>query len=196
MRGVESNFRNVRQTLGIQRSAVKKKGGATIPREVVIDWGNEKFTACTRSGSRGALGRDHAVTSPGLFSPSFFLRSRTVFLLQPRFEWWVENRTVDTLWVTPLAVGDRGPVLLPHFSAPLEMYSDQPFGEIQIESGERRKLVIDGYAWVDIGGPPGLVVRTAAGKHQYCEGTLDGTSVLFLLDDPSFRHRPEPGPLV
>jgi hypothetical protein len=104
-------------------------------------------------------------------------------------EWWVENRTAEPIWVTPLGVGDRGPVLLPHYDTRLATYSTSPLGEVRVESGERRRLVIDGYVAADVGDFPGVVVRTAAEEHRYCKGTADGQTVQFLLDEQALLNK-------
>jgi hypothetical protein len=104
-------------------------------------------------------------------------------------DWWVENRTAATVWVTPVGVGDRGPARLPYYTTPLSDFSAAPFGEVRIEAGERRSFAIDTYVAMDIGGPPGLVVRTAADEHWYCKGTRDGESLTYLLDGQALLNR-------
>src|SRR5262245_37870848 len=98
-------------------------------------------------------------------------------------EWSVENQTTAPVWVTPLGVGGRVPVPLPHYATRWATYSSPPYGELLVQPGERRKFHVDGYAMADVGGPPGVVVRTPAGDHRYCKGTFDGQTVLYVLDN-------------
>jgi hypothetical protein len=104
-------------------------------------------------------------------------------------EWWVENRTAGPIWVTPLGGWNRGPVPLPHYATRLATYSASPFGEVLVRPGERRRLVIDGYAATDAGGHTGVVVRTAVCEHRYCKGTLDGQSAHYIIDDATLLNR-------
>lgn len=111
------------------------------------------------------------------------------YILGGPHEWRVENRTAGPLWVTPLKGDDKRPIVIPYYAAPQLAHSARAFGEVQIEPGERTSLAIDSYIEMDIGGFPGLVVRTAAGEYWYCKGAFDGQSVLFVLDNRSLSSR-------
>jgi hypothetical protein len=141
----------------------------------------------TRTGRRAWIIAGIVLTTPCLFFTCLLVLVVFFYVnsVACRTDWWVENRTAGPLWVTPLGVGDRGPVLLPHYATPLAMYSDPQFGEVQIEPRARRRLVIDGYVAMDVGGPPGVVGRNAAGEHRYCKGMHDGASVILVFDEPS-----------
>jgi hypothetical protein len=131
------------------------------------------------------------LTAPGLLCTGMLAVAllHAVFVAADGSEWWIENRIAGPLWVTPLGLGDRGPVPLPHYPTRLAMYTAPPFGAVLLRPGERRRLVLDRWAQTDVGGPPGVAVRTAAGEHWYCEGLLDGPGVLYPLDGSSLRQR-------
>src|SRR5262245_9053970 len=67
-------------------------------------------------------------------------------------EWWAENGTEGTIWVTPVTFSARGPVSLPHYPARLTTLSAMCHGELPVEPGERRLLVIDVNVAMDLGG--------------------------------------------
>jgi hypothetical protein len=97
-------------------------------------------------------------------------------------EWQVENRTAEPIGVTPVVVGDgeRGPFPIRQSSDRLAIAFSRQDGEVLVQPGEQRRLVVDSVGASDIGGPQILIVRTSTGEHRYHQWVPDGH---FILDD-------------
>lgn len=92
-------------------------------------------------------------------------------------EWVVENRTVEPVWVTPMGMGSRSPVLIPHYSTRLPTHAN---GDVLVHPGSKTKLIVDGWAEMD-SSPLGLVVNTGNGEYRYDKWTPNGLYVLHDL---------------
>lgn len=96
------------------------------------------------------------------------------------FERYVANRSVEPIWVEPIAFSDRGPVRLPHYDRRWPTYSPSPYGEKHIPPGEDRLLVVDHYFEMEHDNSS-LLVRTQNGNHYLFEWSYQDH---YVIEDP------------
>jgi hypothetical protein len=93
-------------------------------------------------------------------------------------ERYVENRTAGTIWIAPVGHGDHGPVALRHYPFRWPTYSGAATREIEIPSGESRRLFVDINHEMDVGGGCSILVCTASGDAFYLDAERNSPLVV------------------